>query len=221
MLLYKTLIVPIYDYCDHIYYPLSANSADTLQKLQNIALGTIVRAEPRTSTDRLHTQAQMPRLDLRRKLHVADQMYGIINGNHPQECKSMFTHLNTIRVRNTRSEAENLLVVPKRRLVTTERCIKYFGTIIWNSIPEQIRQSPTKALFQESLKAYWSSKCGICITSHVTLLYHLLFSVWDNLVLYICTYSAVASFPNNMHAFHIFVAPSRSYRVNYYVCLRQ
>ena len=57
MLLYKTLIVPIYDYCDHIYFPLSVNSADSLQKLQNIALRTIVRAEPCTSTNSLHTSA--------------------------------------------------------------------------------------------------------------------------------------------------------------------
>ena len=50
MLLYKTLILPIYDYCDYIYYPLSIASADSLQKLQNIAFRTIVRAEPRLST---------------------------------------------------------------------------------------------------------------------------------------------------------------------------
>ena len=46
LLLYKTLIVPIYDYCDHIYFPISVNNADSLQKLQNIALRSIVRAEP-------------------------------------------------------------------------------------------------------------------------------------------------------------------------------
>ena len=64
-LLYKTLILPIYDYCDYVYYPLGVNSTDTLQKLQNIALCVIVKAEPRVSTDRLHTGAQMPRLTQR------------------------------------------------------------------------------------------------------------------------------------------------------------
>ena len=28
LLLYKSLIVPIYNYCDYIYFPLNANSID-------------------------------------------------------------------------------------------------------------------------------------------------------------------------------------------------
>ena len=156
MLLYKTLIIPIYDYCDHIYYALGANSADSLQKLQNIALRTIVKAEPRTSTNILHAQTQLPRLELRRKIHVAEQMYDIIRGNHPLECKNLFIHMNSMRVRKTRTESEDLLMIPKRRLAVSERGIRYFGAVIWNSIPYYIRQLPTKTSFKEAIRALWS-----------------------------------------------------------------
>ena len=97
----------------------------------------------------------MPHLEVRRKIHVAEQMYDIINGNHPQECKDLFAHLNSTKIRNTRTESENLLVIPKRKLVTTERCIRYFGAIIWNSIPCYMRQLPAKALFKAAIRAPW------------------------------------------------------------------
>ena len=60
-MLHKTLILPIYDYCDFIYFP-SGNSAESLQKLQNCALRSILWADLRTSTDILHAQVQVPRL---------------------------------------------------------------------------------------------------------------------------------------------------------------
>ena len=42
VLLCKTLVIPIYDYCDCIYFPLGANSSDILQKLTNPALHSVV-----------------------------------------------------------------------------------------------------------------------------------------------------------------------------------
>ena len=62
LMLYKCLILPIYDYLDYVYYPLGANIIDVLEKLQNVALRTIICAEPRTSTETLHTTLQMPHL---------------------------------------------------------------------------------------------------------------------------------------------------------------
>ena len=60
VMLYKTSILPIYDYCDYLYYPLGTTTCDSLQVLKNTALRNIIRAETRTATDILHTQVQMP-----------------------------------------------------------------------------------------------------------------------------------------------------------------
>ena len=120
-LLYKTLILPIYDYCDYVYYPINVNSIDILQKLQNVALRVITRSEPRASTNSLHIDAQMPHLTHHCKLHVAEQRYKFVNGNCPDQCTTMFQSLNEQQTRSTRSENEDLLVVLKRRLVLTER----------------------------------------------------------------------------------------------------
>ena len=158
VMLYKTLILPIYDYCDYLYYPLGTTTSDSLQVLQNTALRTIIRAEPRTATDILHAQVQMPRLDLRRKIHVAEYMYKIMNDMCPPECSIQFTCLNLIRTRSTRSEDDDLLVIPSRKLVTMERSLRYFGAVIWNSIPLAIRNLPTRNEFKRVLTDFWTSQ---------------------------------------------------------------
>ncbi len=139
IMLYKTLILPIYDHHDYLYYPLGTVMSDSLQVLQNTALGTIIRAEPHTATDILHTQVQMPRLEVKRKIHVAEYMYKIMNNI------------------STRSEENDLLVIPPRRLTTTECSLRYFGTIIWNSIPIEIRNLPTRDLFKQAITEWWTS----------------------------------------------------------------
>ena len=154
-LLYKTLILPIYDYCDYIYYPLGVNSIDTLQKLQNTALRVIVKAEPRVSIDRLHTDAQMPRLAQCRQLHVAEQMHKFVYKNCPITCSDLFLPLNENRIRPTRSEAQDLLAVPRCRLVITECNIRYYGVVIWNSIPDEIRRISNHSEFKLRLRQYW------------------------------------------------------------------
>ncbi len=155
MLLYKMLIVPIFDYCDYIYYSLGAVSAENLQKLQNTALRCIIRAEPRTAIQQLHTTTQMPRLDIRRKIHVAEYMYCIMNGQCPPEIQELFTRLDDIRQRSTRSENKYLLAIPFHHLSTTGRSLRIYGAIIWNSIPDSIKLEPNKKLFKASLTAYW------------------------------------------------------------------
>ena len=138
-----------------MYYPLGVNSIDTLQKLQNIALRVITKAEPRASTERIHTDAQMPCLTQRRELHVAQQMYKFVNKDCPKSCSDLFVPLNESRTRTTRSEAQDLLLLPRRRLVFTERGIRYYGVVIWNAIPDNIRKAPTQHGFKTELMVYW------------------------------------------------------------------
>ena len=156
MLLYKMLILPVYDYCGHIYYPLGPNIFDTLQKLQNSALHAIVRAEPWTSIDTLLIDAQMSHLNTCCKLHVAEQMFNFVNGNYPEACSELFESLNEHRIHTTRFVTEDLLIVPKRRLVLTECCIRYFGVVVWNFTPDNLRKAPTHEIFEHRVLQYWT-----------------------------------------------------------------
>ena len=117
---------------------------------------------------RLHIDAQMPCLTQRRDLHVAQQMFRFVNKDCPKSCLDLFEPLNVNCIRATRSESEDLLLVQKRRLVTTERGIRYFGVVVWNAIPNDIRKAPTQQYFKVQLMKYWQ--------------------IWDDsILLYICT----------------------------------
>ena len=43
--IYKTLILPVLDYCDFIYYGISARDQETLQRLQNCAVRAILQVD--------------------------------------------------------------------------------------------------------------------------------------------------------------------------------
>ena len=53
---------------------------------------------------------------------------------------------------NTRNR--NSLVPSAARLTATERSISVIGPNIWNSIPSDIRESPTISIFKNRFKAY-------------------------------------------------------------------
>ena len=98
---------------------------------------------------------ELNRLAHRRKLHVAQQMHKFVNKTCPESCSNLFQPLNEHRIRHTRSENDELLMVPKRRLVFTERGIRYFGVVIWNSVPNDIRHIAKHSTFTSQLIENW------------------------------------------------------------------
>lgn len=70
VLLYKSMILPIFDYGD-IFYTHSANKAlfNKLQTLQNSAIRTICKLDKRSNTETDEADLGLLRLDKRRLLH--------------------------------------------------------------------------------------------------------------------------------------------------------
>ena len=151
--LYKTLILPIFDYCDYVYYMLNNRCRDMLQRLQNCALKNILQVNRRTPTAQIHTELEIPMLNVRRDVHVAEQMYKFVNKQGPPECCDMFTFVNETHQRNTRAASNLLLQVPKRRIKTTERGMRYFGPVTWNKVTLETRSSINLEAFKTQLRA--------------------------------------------------------------------
>ena len=66
LMLYKTLIIPHYEYCDVVYDGLSKELAEKLQRLQNMCLQNLFSVNGRTPTTVVHDRAQLPFLKDRR-----------------------------------------------------------------------------------------------------------------------------------------------------------
>ena len=141
--IYKTLILPVLDYCDYIYYGISANDKDTLQKLQNCAFISILNADWYTHTDDTHSSLNMDKLDDHRKKHTSVQMYKFLKCPGPRNCQNIFAYVSDYHDVNTRASQKESLIVPKLNLSLSQRNIHYFGVKIWATVPEEINANQT------------------------------------------------------------------------------
>ena len=78
--LYKTLILPIFDFGDVLYHKLTPQDSDTLQCLQNTACHAILKADFRTHIVDLHDDLAMPTLYQRHCQHIENYMHKLLNG---------------------------------------------------------------------------------------------------------------------------------------------
>ena len=65
LIMYKSLILPVFDYCDFVYYSISSNDKEILQRLQNCALKTILRVDRLARTEYIHEALNMDTLEVR------------------------------------------------------------------------------------------------------------------------------------------------------------
>ena len=79
---YKSMILPYFDYGDVIYNSASKEGLDKLQRLQNRGLKICKSLNIRYDTDTLHRITEMPKLVARRKAHVNNFMYNRLKRYH-------------------------------------------------------------------------------------------------------------------------------------------
>ena len=136
---YKTLILPIINYCNYIYLGTSAHDQETLQKFQNHVFHYTECWQ--ICTNKGHTYfSKMEMLNSRREKHAEIQIYKFINQLGPESCGNMFMlqdhhELNTMNWASKKST----FILPRLNLSLSQRNIRYFGVKIWSKIPEDIK----------------------------------------------------------------------------------
>ena len=90
---YKSKVLPFFDYGDVLINNINSTLLTKLQRLQNNALRICLRSDRHTTTDDLHTQASTPRLKDRRLVHIR-------NLAHKRSLKQGYLDLRNLRTRN-------------------------------------------------------------------------------------------------------------------------
>ena len=129
LLIYKTMILPYFDYCDIVYHNACANDLDMLQRLQNKCLKTCLGLQKLCSTKIVHSLADCAYLDKRRDVHMCNFMF---------TRKANVTLLDTREI-NTRLHDAPTFRVPFPHKETFKRSVKYAGANVWNSLPAEKR----------------------------------------------------------------------------------
>ena len=153
--LYQSLIVLIYDYCDVVYNCISQRDSQTLQRLQNMGLKSVLKVGKLTSTEFVHSTLGVLPLDMRRDMHVTNEMAKIHLSVAPDSNINMFqTELLTGPC--TRRQARGVYALPKFKLEMSKWNFRYRGPTILESLLIYVTTQPNVKRFKQANKSYWS-----------------------------------------------------------------
>ena len=152
------------DYCNSLFRSLSKASLHRLQSIQNCAARIVTNSCRYTHITPVLRKLHWLPIQFRSEFKLATLVYKLIHTGFP---KYFAPHLSTYRTTyNTRcsQSVANFLNVPKFQ-PTIYKSTKQFGfsfafdaPTVWNSLPEDIRASPTLASFRKKLKTYLYAK---------------------------------------------------------------
>ena len=129
MSIYKTMILPYFDYGDIIYDNASVEILDKLQRLQNKCLKICKGYNNRYSTKDLHHETNTPMLEDRRKVHINNFMFSRKGDRERMDRKEV----------RTRAHDGPLFKVKTPRVETYKRAVEYAGSVQWNKLPAEVR----------------------------------------------------------------------------------
>ena len=144
---YKTLL-SIYN--SLVWGSCSKSLSQKLQKLQNRAACVITFSNYDQSTDELLRMVNWVKLDRQRLVDKSIMMYKIVNNMVPDYLSSHFVFHSDTLTYNLR-DSDCSPAIPQPRTNCYKRSLAYSGAALWNSLPLDIRQSPSLDEFKSKL----------------------------------------------------------------------
>ena len=140
--IYKSMILPYFDYADVVYGAANVTLLDKLQRLQNRGLKICKGFDKRFNTEQLHTLTKCPKLKHRRTAHVNNFMYDKLDDKN----------LRDLREINTRAHDAPLFRVKIPKIETYKRSVEYRGAVQWNNLPTEMRLTNNVSSFRAKQK---------------------------------------------------------------------
>ena len=149
--LYRSLVLPLFDYCDVVYDGLRQIDCEILQKLQNAACRIILKSDSRCHIEDLHSDLNLEILQSRRWRHSAHEMYKIYHELAPISLQNMFVLPRNRHDRTTCFSESANYVVPRCKLEQTKRSFRVRGVYIWSQVPIHLKVCLELQLFKQEL----------------------------------------------------------------------
>ena len=150
--IYNTMILPYFDYANVVWINCGEVNLEKLQKLQNMAMRVILGAPFRTHVkDMLDT---LGFLNVRDRITYSTgcMMYKIINRMTPNYLSDQFKLVSESHSISTRSSSSGHLVITQCKTNHGKGTFQYKGSVTWNSISMEIRNSVSLDVFKKNLK---------------------------------------------------------------------
>ena len=150
--LYYTLAYPYFLYCNVIWAANYPSNLDKLSKIQKKLVRIINNSEFNAHTYPIFLNLNILRFDQINRYATALFIFKAINNIMPLILHNFFQFTSDIHRYFTRQSSN--LYVPRSRTNLYNFSIKYHGALVWNSIPHNIRCSPSIYVFKSKLKTY-------------------------------------------------------------------
>ncbi len=157
-MLYHSLVLPLFEYCDHIFDCLTQKDSLMIERLQNTCLRNILGNNKSSSATENRTELKQDSLALRRDMHTANEMYKIVHKIAPVEISRLFTSDDRENAYALTRHTRNELIVPRCNLECGKRNFRYRGATNWNSIPIDIRSQSTLKAFKVNILPHLRNK---------------------------------------------------------------
>ena len=143
------------DYANALYYGLPENSIKKLQRVQNMAAKVILgKKKSDSSRDCLMALHWLP-VQERIEYKILILVYKCIVGEAPAYLMDMIQERDMCQEGLRSNRDHKSLVVPQtRRQAFASRSFSVVGPMLWNSLPNTIKQSNTLDVFKTKLKTH-------------------------------------------------------------------
>ena len=159
--LYYAFVHPHILYGIELYANTSDNHLDKLIKLNNKLLRILQFAKLRSCTDVLYMNYNTLPISELHKYLILVFVHKFMHHKDllPSVFHNYFLQNNAVHEYETRHSGK--LHMPRMRIVFGQRCLKYKGCALWNSIPDELQSSMSINLFKTKIKSYLYANLNI------------------------------------------------------------
>ena len=145
---YKTMLMPFYDYCDIIYMFSCSSELQKLDRHHKRGMKISVNNSHLLNDVELHLKCNLSELDLRRRVHLRNYMFKI------KDIETNLVVKNDNNNINTRLHDGPVFNVTHPNSEPIKRSVMYAGAIDWNNLDADIRNIDDIVKFKRNQKMW-------------------------------------------------------------------
>lgn len=162
-MLANALVSSRVDYCNSLFYSLTSNEINRLQRVQNTLARIILKLPYRSTTNEARRSLHWLPIRSRSVFKILNIAYKALQTGQPQYIKSLLDYYTCTRdTRRSQPQLKYLQLPPHSKNCTSIRHLDlsfhYAAPKLWNSLPVEIRTAPSLSSFRSRLKSYLFSK---------------------------------------------------------------